>query len=216
MAKMGFFGAMKRLEDAESGIKPLPRGGVSAWIRHETMRGVTPAMMRWWFENIDQMTTYNGKDFSGPPVLAYRFWHPWDHIRTRWTKKRLGADGRIGVGSVIAIEEDVGGVYEVRVSATVSQFDDKAFNFDMKLLGMRVGRLYHLYESVEGGASFYTELRLESSVPILGRMLVKLARRFYFTDEILRAWLTHNVEEVGETEKFVPALYAHAQENSSN
>jgi hypothetical protein len=27
---------------------------------------------------------------------------------------------------------------------------------------------------------------------------------------MMRAWMVHNVEEVGESEKFIPQLYSHA------
>ena len=37
-----------------------------------------------------------------------------------------------------------------------------------------------------------------------------LACRFFASEGMLRAWMTHNVEEVGESEKFIPQLYANA------
>ena len=47
-------------------------------------------------------------------------------------------------------------------------------------------------------------------IPIIGRLLTRIARRLLFSDPMLRDWIRHNIEESGETEKFVPALYTHA------
>ena len=138
--KLGFFGPMKTLESATWDVEKLPGGGLRAWIDHQPMRGVTPAAIRWWFENIDTRTTYNGSDFNGPKVPAYRYWHPFDHIRVRWVKKVPGADGRIGPGSIIHIEETIGGRYPVDAKARVSRFDDEAFNFDLLVGGIAPGR----------------------------------------------------------------------------
>jgi hypothetical protein len=47
--------------------------------------------------------------------------------------------------------------------------------------------------------------------PLLGGLVARLAEKMLVSEEMLRAWILHNVEESGETEKFVPQLYAHAQ-----
>ena len=139
-AKLGFFGPLKTLESATWGIEELPKGSVRAWIDHATMSGVTPEVMRWWFENIDSRTTYNGTDFNGPEVPVYRYWHPFDHIRVRWEKKIPGPDGHIGPGSVIHIQETIGDRYPVDARARVTRFDDEAFNFELLVGGGRTGR----------------------------------------------------------------------------
>jgi len=116
---------------------------------------------------------------------------------------------------VIEIHEDIGGKHPVRARAKVTKFDDEAFNFDLLLGGLfRVGSLDHLYADVEGGCSFYTEARVGVRVPIIGRLLNWIIRR-QFTEELLRDWIVHNVEESGETEKFVPALFEEAQRDSA-
>ena len=154
--KTGFFGPMKSVDSARYTVERLPGGRLRATIEHDAMKRVSPAMLRWWFENIDTFTRYNGSDFTGPPVRVYRYWHPFDHITVRW-RRRVYDRGRLGPGSVIEIREDLGGKYPVRARARVTKFDDEAFNFDMLLGGfLRVGTLNHLYAEVEGGCSFYT------------------------------------------------------------
>ncbi|MCY3929571.1 MAG: hypothetical protein OXG81_15005 [Acidobacteria bacterium] len=207
--KTGFFGPMKGLDSARHRVERRSGGRLRASIEHDTMKGVSPEMLRWWFENIDTWTRYNGRDFAGPLVPVYRYWHPFDHITVRW-HRRVYVRERLGPGSVIEIHEDIGGKHPVRARARVSKFDDEAFNFDLLLGGLlRVGSLDHLYAEVEGGCSFYTEARVGVRVPIIGRLLNWIIRR-QFTEELLRDWIVHNVEESGETEKFVPALFEEA------
>ncbi len=208
--KIGFFGPMKSADSARYGVEHLPGGRLRAWIEHDPMKGVTPEILRWWFENIDTWTRYNGNDLTGPSVPVYRYWHPFDHIAVRW-RRRVYVRGRLGPGSVIEIHDDIGGKHAVRAKARVSRFDDEAFNFDLLLGGLiRVGSLDHLYAEVEGGSSFYTEARIGVEVPIIGRLLNWVIRR-QFTEELLRDWIVHNIEESGETEKFVPALFEEAR-----
>jgi len=209
--KPGFFGPLKTRDSATWGVEPRGRFGRRAWIDHAPMPGVTSSMMRWWFENVDCWTTFNGADFNGPEVRAYRYWHPFDHIKVTWKKRKLTPDGRTGPGSVIAIEEDIGGQYPVRAEARVSRFDDSAFNFDLMAAGIApVGEVIHLWSPGDDGLKFRTEAIIDSPVPVIGRLLTKLARRIAFPDELLDAWILHNIEESGETERFVPQLYAHA------
>lgn len=47
-------------------------------------------------------------------------------------------------------------------------------------------------------------------LPLIVRLLNRLIRRFAISERFLRAWIVHNVEESGETEKFVPRLFEHA------
>ena len=74
-----------------------------------------------------------------------------------------------------------------------------------------LGSLDHGYRAVEGGCSFYTDARIGNTLPVVGSALGWLIRRFAFTEELIRAWIVHNIEESGETEKSVPLLFADAR-----
>lgn len=203
--KVGFFGPMKGLESARHDITILDDGRVQATIEHEPMRGVTPGMLRWWWENIDTTTTWNGSTFGGPPVPVYRYWHPFDHVRARWVRKISGSDGRLGPGSVIRIEENLGGQYDVRITAHVTRLDDRAFNFAVTHFGLlRSVETEHYYEPTDEGCSFRTRVTAGILLAPLGRSIgpsIETRKR------LLQMWVTHNIEESGETQKFVPALY---------
>lgn len=203
--KIGFFGPMKGLDSAKHEITLLANGRVQATIEHDPMRGVSAEMLRWWWENIDTTTTWNGRTFGGPPVPVYRYWHPFDHIRAKWVRRVNGSDGRLGPGSLIRIEENLGGQYEVRIRAHVTRLDDHAFNFAVTVLGLlRPVETEHYYEPTRDGCSFMTRVTAGIPIAALGRSIgpsVETRKR------LLRLWVLHNIEESGETEKFVPTLY---------
>ena len=80
----------------------------------------------------------------------------------------------------------------------------------MRLPGLKIGHVLHFYEEIDAGVLYRTELEIKCRAPIIGRFFTWLACRFFASEEMLRAWMVHNVEEVGESEKFIPQLYAHA------
>ena len=53
-------------------------------------------------------------------------------------------------------------------------------------------------------------MQIQCRAPIVGRLITQVACRFFASEAKLRAWMLHNVEEVGESEKFIPQLYNHA------
>ena len=207
--KEGFFGPMKAFSSAQSSLEKLPDGGLRASIMHDTMRGMTIDQLLWWFHNIDQTTTFNGHDFSGPEIDCYQLWHPHDHIKVQWKKKIVNGQGHIQPESVIHINETFQG-FVVNESTTITQFDREAFNFEMRPLGMTVGHLLHIYEQTDEGIRYRTEMQIQCRAPIVGRLITQVACRFFASEAKLRAWMIHNVEEVGESEKFIPQLYNHA------
>ena len=142
--KMGFFGLMKSFESAQTSFEKMSGGGIKATIHHDIMKNVKVKHLRWWFENIDGTTTFNGQDFNGLEVAVYRLWHPHDHIKVFWKKKLLNKEGRVLPGSVISIKETFGG-YLIEEDALISRFDDEEYNFDFKKLGVKVGELIHAY-----------------------------------------------------------------------
>src|SRR5262249_11231168 len=138
-------------------------------------------------------------------------WHPFDHVAVRWTKRVVGPDGHLAGGSVVHIREILDGRIDVNASAVVTRFDLEAFNFDLLEGGLVVGSLDHAYSPAEGGSRFHTELRIGVQWPLIGPVVTALARRLRFPRDAIETWIRHNIEESGETEKFVPQLYAAAR-----
>ena len=170
------------------------------------MKGVTVEHLRWWFENIDKTTTYNGVDFNGLEIPRYHLWHPHDHIKVHWKKKLLDENGRVLPGSQMHIKETFGG-HLIDESVLITRFDDKEYNFELGMFGIKGGELIHAYQNSPEGVLFMTQLTISNDNPIFGKLITWLVTKFLVNEEILKAWMQHNIEESGESENFIPILY---------
>ena len=79
----------------------------------------------------------------------------------------------------------------------------------MGIFGLKVGHLLHFYREIDGGVLYETEMEIKCRAPLIGKLLTWLACRFFATEPKIRAWIRHNIEECGESEKFIPQLYEH-------
>ena len=204
--KIGFFGPMKSFDTAQTTFEKLSNGGMRATIYHEAMKGVTVEHLRWWFENIDKMTTFNGVDFNGIEIPRYHLWHPHDHIKVYWKKKILDENGRVLAGSIMHIKETFGGNL-IDESVLITRFDDQEYNFQLGMFGIKGGELIHAYEDSPDRVLFMTQLTISNDNPIFGKLITWLVTKFLVNEEILKAWMQHNIEESGESENFIPTLY---------
>jgi hypothetical protein len=192
---------MKALSSAKTGMRDLPDGRVELTIEHDTIRGVTPAMLTWWFR-----TFPNGAvEHRGEQVSMYRLWHPRDHIRV--DVLRASPDGGVSEGARIAIYERIG-EKPGRVVADVAQMDESGLTLILRRGPLKVGELRHKFSETPDGTLYRSRLVIGPTVPVVGRLFTALIKRYVFTPDMGRAWLEHNVQEVGNFEFFLPALYA--------
>jgi hypothetical protein len=175
-------------------------------IRHDVLKAVTPEMLVWWFGNIGGDIEILGKRLN-----RYLVWHPNDHIR--WELARPGPDGRASVGAKFRIVEAFGRnpAYYIDVTETVSRLDVTGFAIEGHRLGLQVTRLNHDFSVVEGGTLYVSSLTVGTSASGLRHAINPLIHRTLFPEAKGRAWLKHNVEEVGLLEHIIPLIYPHAQ-----
>lgn len=193
---------MKPLESAATRFEFLPDGRLFLGIRHDVLRGVTPAMLAWWFANLEGEMEMGGRAWP-----RYLIWHPVDHIAIRYARRR--ADGSIGPGAQIHIQEAFGGrpEYLVDVVTTIEKLDESGFVHVRRVLDRDVARLEYSFTAVKGGTLYENSMTLGPDRPIARQIFNSLVRPRIFPDHQARAWLLHNIEEVGNFEHFLPALY---------
>jgi hypothetical protein len=187
-------------------------GRIRVQIEHDTIRGVTPEMMRWWFENISGTTTWNGIDFSGPEISYYHLWHHRDHIAvTPLTSKPGVPNPGFQVGQKSRIDEQFND-YNDRIHQTMlaTRLDEEEFTFEILFAGMTAGRIVHRYHEERGGLRFYAETELSLKVPIIGGIMSRAMRPLFYTRKSAENWIRHNIEETGRSEQILPVLYAAA------
>jgi hypothetical protein len=196
---------MKPLESATTGMRHLDDGRLELTIEHDLIRGVTPTMLHWWFTHVEAEMEHEGRILP-----RYLVWHPLDHIGYEVSKR--APDGSAGRGARFHIQEAFGRNpdYLVDVVDRVDKLDETGLVLAQRAPGLGlVFRLEHRFAAVEGGTDYRSQMLVGSTSP-LGRTIFNRVRPRVFPDDMARAWLRHNVEEVGNFEHFLPRLYAEA------
>lgn len=185
-------------------------GSLRVQIEHDTIKGCTPAMIRWWFENLAATTMWNGDDFSGPQVSHYHLWHHRDHISVTPLADGQGPSPNRGfaLGATSVIREQFNDVHDrISAQATVTCFDDSEFTFTVRQFGIPVARLTHRYHPIGDDLRFYTDTEIGLKTPVLGPLFNWLIRPWLYSKKTAEYWIKHNIEETGQTEAILPALY---------
>lgn len=204
LAERPHLGRMKPLASARTTRVILPTGQLQLTIEHDTVRGVTPQMLRWWLENLTGTMTYQGVTYP-----RYLLWHPRDHIRLEVAAP--SSSGSTGQGALWRIVEAFAADPAFYVDATVlvEKLDDEGLSLVRRQRAGELFRLEHRFATVAGGASYRSRMVVGTDGGMVVRSVFNhLVRPMVFPDEMAAAWLTHNVEEVSMLEHILPALYA--------
>lgn len=159
-------------------------------------------MLVWWFKHLEGDMLYDGERLN-----RYRVWHPRDHISIEYSRRN--PDGTIGVGCVIHLTEMFGANpdYLTDVHTEITKLDEQGFAHRPRLHGLRLARMDYEFSAVESGTLYRNSLTVGAE-GIVGWIVNPLIRTFVFDEARGRAWIKHNIEEVGNFESFLPQLYA--------
>lgn len=194
---------LKPLSSAETALRYDSCGRMVMTIEHELLAGLTPEMLEWWFRNIGGAMKVGGEILN-----RYLVWHPFDHIR--WELVNSLPDGGVGVGSRFRIVEAFAANphFYVDIVDTVIRLDASGITLvNRDMAGIEVTRLKHDFVAAEGGTLYRSTLTVGIAIPVFGKLVNPIIHRAVFSEEMGRAWLRHNVEEVGLLEHIVPLLY---------
>jgi hypothetical protein len=198
-----YLGPLKPVASAATSQTVLPTGQFMWTIEHETIRGVTPAMLCWWFETLGETMEHRGTTYP-----RYLLWHPRDHIH--WELAARSPTGGTGQGAQFRIVEAFGANPKFYVDSTevVEKLDEEGISLVRRIAGVEVFRLEHRFGFVSDGASYHSRMVVGAASGMARRIFNRLVRPMLFTQAMGAAWLTHNVEEVGMFEHLLPPLYA--------
>ena len=196
-------GRMKLVTSAKTTQSILPSGQLVLTIEHDLVRGVTPPMLRWWFENLGQSMTYQGQVYP-----RYLLWHPRDHIH--WELAAHGAARGTGQGAKFRIVEAFAANPKFYVDSVefVEKLDDEGISLVRRELGTEIFRLEHRFGSSPNGATYRSRMIVGAATGLVRPLFNNIVRPRVFSNEMGTAWLTHNVEEVSMFEHLLPALYS--------
>ena len=196
-------GPMKPLSSAKATQSRLSSGQSLLTIEHDVIRGVTPPMLRWWFENLGKTMSYQKKTYP-----RYLLWHPRDHIH--WGLDAQSPTGGAGQGAKWRIVEAFGASPDFYVDSIVliERLDEEGLSLVRWEFGRELLRLEHRFASVPGGASYRSRMVAGSSSGRLASLINSVVLPRVFPDAMGAAWLEHNVQEVSMLEHILPSLYA--------
>lgn len=192
---------MKTLESAKTNFSIDKDGVYILTIEHDLIRGVTPQMLLWWFQNIGGEMEYQGKVYP-----KYLVWHPKDHIH--WSLQNQAAGKPIGAGSYFRIVEALDRNMNYLIDSTeyVEKLDETGIRLVRTIGGKTIFSLQHDFKQIGNNTFYYSTMKVGASNTI-GRIFNSCLRPLIFTKEMGYAWLKHNIEEVGNFEFFLPELY---------
>ena len=227
----------KQLNSAKAFFTYHEDGRYEAYIEHAPMHGVSPEMLIWFFKHLDCYTRYNPylNNFEGPEISVYKLWHLRDHIAISPIKPGEAEADRssaIAYGSTFEIQECLIQKHDVKASSYVydlyyefedgrtigkgtkengtNGFEKNIGNFGFWLLGpanIYIGFINHYFQIIDPEKmimNFQTQF-------MVGRISFGPINKVIeqsMSDQLLKDWILHNVEESGQTEHIVPALFA--------
>src|SRR5262245_6608918 len=168
-------------------------------IDHRPLAGVTPEMLLDWFTHLGGTMSYGGM-----VIDRYLAWHPIDHIR--WELARPAPGGGAAEGARFRIVEAFCGRpdFKVDVVDRVEKLDETGIRLVQRLAGVMIFQLEHTWSAGTDGVHYVSVMDIGARSSVLAPVNRVIRRRI--SDEMLRAWVKHNIEEVGQLEYLLPQL----------
>jgi hypothetical protein len=190
---------LRPVESATVQHLEAPHGRRRITIDHRPLAGITPAMLLDWFTHLGETMPYGGQ-----VIDRYLAWHPIDHIR--WELARQAPTGGAAEGARFRMVEAFGGRPEYRIDevARVEKLDETGIRLVKRIGGVRVFQLEHTWSAGADGAHYVTVMDLGVRPSLLAPVNRVVAQRF--SEDKIRAWVKHNIEEVGQLEYLLPQL----------
>lgn len=191
---------MKALASARIESERFADARLRLSIRHDVLKGVTPKMLVWWFNNMDGVYKLGDREWP-----RYRVWHPRDHVKLTYLRPAQDKT-KFGKGAQIRIQEIFNGnpAYSVDVVDDVDFLDETGFRHRARRFGRTAMVLEYKFTPTADGTLYENSM----TIGIEGaRAFNRYIRPLLASDKMAEAWLLHNIEEVGNFEHFLPRLH---------
>jgi hypothetical protein len=200
---------MKSIESAKTEFVIDKDGVFKLKIEHESICGVTPQMLFWWFNNLEGEMTYKGQKYP-----KYLVWHPKDHIHWSLAKRlhdKESADFHFRI--VEAFDRNIN--FLVDSIELVEKLDETGIRLVRKIGNMEVFTLEHSFIPNGNDTIYKSEMMVGINKKPFGKFFNTLIKPLFFSEKMATAWLKHNIEEVGNFEFFLPELYSNEMNKDS-
>jgi hypothetical protein len=204
---------MRDLSSAKISSRDMPDGFTIQKIEHAILPGVKPEMMLWFLGHMDQRLSWRGH-----VELAYRYWHPRDHIH-------FERHGPFEAGCRFHIVEAFGADLQYLMNQVFIVTQLGITGFRMESVGPAPPvHMIEIFEETPDGMKMTVEQVAAPAVrrptpppvpplPLLVAPAALMGAKHNAPpnkrrSKLLSRWLLHNVEEVGNLPHFLPELYA--------
>lgn len=193
-------GSARSVSDAHVTTSRAADGRRRTVVEHAPLQGITPAMLLWWFRNVEGDMGYRDQE-----VTRDREWHP-DHLL--WELRRPSPAGGYGAGARVRRVERFAGDsgYYFDLTWLITRYDKAATTRVVRLFGATVVEREDRWIQV-GRELRYTSVLTLGMRGRLGRLLNRTIFHVLVPRGVVAAWVTHNVEEVGFLEWILVGLY---------
>jgi hypothetical protein len=190
---------LRSVETAAVRFTAAPHHRRRVTIDHKPLADVTPDMLLDWFTHLGETMSYGGE-----VIDRYLAWHPIDHIR--WELARQAPGGGAAEGARFRSVEAFGARPEFKVDVVdrVEKLDETGIRLVQRVAGIPILQLEHTWSAGADGAHYVSVM----DVGARSRALAPINRLLYrrFSDEMVHAWVKHNIEEVGQLEYVLAQL----------
>src|SRR6185312_15703910 len=132
-----------------------------------------------------------------------------DHIH--WELASPAPGGGAAEGARFRIVEAFGARPEFKVDVVdrVEKLDETGIRLVQRLAGVVIFQLEHAWSAGTDATHYVSVMDIGARSGLLAPINGVICRRF--SDEMLRAWVKHNIEEVGQLEYLLPQLKSSAE-----
>ena len=177
-------------------------GKLEIHLEHPVLRGMTPAMVAWWYRYLPVSST----TIDGTRYPYYQLFHLTEHGQMHILEPATDGTPGMGVGALVYRQERFG-PYFSKGQGRVLRDGDDGYVVTPVMGPLVLGRIEHRFRAVSGGTLYTVHAVLGSDAPVIGPILNLYLRTRQFPPAMLEQWMRHQVEEVGSMVHYVPQLY---------
>jgi hypothetical protein len=181
----------------------LPNGQIQLEIDHLPLQSITPEMLAWWYRVLPISTI----EINGTTHPLYHIFHLTEHGQLWVVEAANDGSPGMGEGSLVARREWFG-PHDSEGAGRVISISAQGLIVRPEVAGVQMGEIRHLFNATTTGSHYRVESLIGVEWPVVGPAFNYLLRHTVFTEDMLREWERHQVEEVSMLNYYLPQLYA--------
>ena len=180
----------------------LPNGQIQLQIDHLPLVDITPEMLAWWYRVLPMSTV----EINGTTYPLYHIFHLTEHGQLWIVEPATDGSPGMGAGSLVARREWFG-PHNSEGAGRVISISPQGLTVRPEVAGIQMGEIRHIFNATPSGSQYRVESLIGVDWPLLGQQINYLLRQTVFTEDMLREWERHQIEEVSLLNYYLPQLY---------